>query len=254
MPLKNRPPVISIITIVYNGIDTLEKTILSVVNQDYNDIEYIIIDGNSTDGTQELIRKYNSQIATWISEKDEGIYDAMNKGIRLATGDYLWFINSGDLIPTNTTVSEIFLSQANFGADVYYGDTTMIDNLGNIIGSRRLAPPENLTWKEFKNGMLVSHQSFIAKRSISPLYNTKYRFSADFEWCLHILKSSKNTVNTHQNLSLFLDGGITKKNIVAGLIERFKIMVHYFGLISTILNHIPIAIKFFYYWAKNRRF
>lgn len=254
MPLNKQLPTISIITIVYNGIDTLEKTILSIVNQDYRNIEYIIIDGNSTDGTQTLIHKYNSQISSWISERDSGLYDAMNKGIKLATGDYLWFINSGDLIPTNTTISDIFNVNTVCDADVYYGDTIMINIAGEVIGSRRLAPPDNLGWKDFKKGMLVSHQSFIAKRSLSPLYNTKYRFSADFEWCLQILKSSKSIVNTHKDLSLFLDGGITKKNIVPGLKERFRIMVHYFGFVSTVMNHLPIAIKFFYYWAKNRRF
>lgn len=254
MPLYHNLPKISIITIVYNGIDTLEKTILSIVNQEYTNIEYIIIDGNSTDGTQKLIHRYNNQITKWVSEKDEGLYDAMNKGLDLATGDYVWFINSGDEIPTKKTLSDIFNKNSDCDGDIYYGDTTMIDIEGKTIGARRLSPPEKLCWKDFRNGMLVSHQSFIAKRSIAPHYNTKYRFSADFEWCLKILMSSRKVINTHQNLSLFLDGGITKNNIIPGLKERFRIMINYFGLLSTLLYHVPIGLKFFYYWAKYKRF
>lgn len=254
MPSNNKLPKISIITIVYNGIDTLDKTIKSIVNQEYKNIEYIIIDGNSTDGTQNLIASYGDKISKWISEPDSGLYDAMNKGIKLATGDYLWFINSGDLIPEPTTLSAIFDSSITLDGDIYYGDTMMIDIDCNIIGERRLSPPEQLTWKSFKNGMVVSHQSFIAKRSLAPLYNTKYRFSADFEWCLTILKRSHKIINTNLVLSHFLDGGISKKNIVPGLKERFRIMVHFFGLISTLLYHLPIAIRFFSFWIKNRRF
>ena len=254
MPSNNKHPKISIITIVYNGIDTLDKTIKSIVNQEYKNIEYIIIDGNSTDGTQNLIASYGDKISKWISEPDSGLYDAMNKGIKLATGDYLWFINSGDLIPEQTTLSAIFDSSMTLDGDIYYGDTMMIDIDGDIIGERRLSPPGKLTWKSFKNGMVVSHQSFIAKRSLAPLYNTKYRFSADFEWCLTILKASTKIINTNRVLSHFLDGGITKKNIVPGLKERFRIMVHYFGIASTLLYHIPIATRFFRFWIKNKRF
>ena len=247
-------PYISIITIVYNGSNTLEKTIQSIINQDYKNLEYIIIDGNSTDGTQQIIEKYSNKISYWISEKDKGLYDAMNKGLIRATGDYVWFINSGDLIPTETTISEIFQNREVPYADVYYGDTTMIDLNGNIIGERRLTPPKNLTANYFKQGMLVSHQSFIAKRSLTQLYDTNYRFSADFNWCLQILTNAKTIEYTNSTLSLYLDGGLTKKNILKGLRERFIIMTKQFGLLSTLANHIIIGSKFFYYVIVNKRF
>jgi glycosyltransferase involved in cell wall biosynthesis len=140
-------PKVSIITIVFNGIDTLEKTILSITNQTYPNIEYIIVDGASTDGTIDLIKAHSNVITRWISEPDKGLYDAMNKGIDLATGDYLWFINSGDVIFAPTTLSQIFNN--NKIADIYYGDTVMIGNDGNEIGKRRLSPPKNLNWKQF---------------------------------------------------------------------------------------------------------
>lgn len=250
-----KQPVISIITIVYNGVSSLEKTILSIASQSYPNIEYIIVDGGSTDGTLDIIQKFKHHpINLFISEPDNGLYDAMNKGINMATGDYLWFINSGDEIYESSTLSKIFNAKNTTLADVYYGDTVMINDQGELIGVRRLKPPTHLGWKDFKNGMLVSHQSIIIKREIAGLYNLNYRFSADFEWCLLALKKAKSVVNTHLVLSRFLDGGITKQNIVPGLKERFRIMTRYFGLFSTLLFHIPITLRFVTYVFKNKRF
>ncbi len=250
-----KQPVISIITIVYNGVSSLEKTILSIASQSYPNIEYIIVDGGSTDGTLDIIQKFKHHpISLFISEPDNGLYDAMNKGINMATGDYLWFINSGDEIYESSTLSKIFNAKNTTLADVYYGDTVMINDQGELIGGRRLKPPTHLGWKDFKNGMLVSHQSIIIKREIAGLYNLNYRFSADFEWCLLALKKAKSVVNTHLVLSRFLDGGITKQNIVPGLKERFRIMTRYFGLFSTLLFHIPITLRFVTYVFKNKRF
>ncbi len=245
-------PKISIVTVVYNGAQTIEATIKSILDQSYKNIEYIIIDGNSSDGTQDIIKSYENSISKWISEPDKGIYDAMNKGIKLSTGDYIWFMNSGDEIADNIVLEEIISSNPN--SDIYYGDTIMIDSDGNEIGNRRLTPPEKLTWKSFKKGMLVSHQSFIVKKNIIKQYNLTYKFSADFEWCLLALKKAKKTTNTHRILSKFLDGGITKQNIIPGLKERFRIMSRYYGLIPTCYNHIFIGIKFFYFFIKNNRF
>ncbi len=245
-------PKVSIITVVFNGEQTLDATIKSVINQTYNNIEYVVIDGGSKDNTINIIKKYDSKISKWISEPDYGIYDAMNKGIDMSTGDYIWFMNSGDELANKNTVENIISSCPN--SDIYYGDTVMIDSNGNEIGNRRLSPPDILTWKSFKKGMLVSHQSFIVKKQIVQLYNLKYKFSADFEWCLLALKNAKSITNTHLTLSKFLDGGITKQNIAAGLKERFKIMSEHYGFVPTCINHIPISIKFFSFLIKNKRF
>jgi glycosyltransferase involved in cell wall biosynthesis len=245
-------PKISIITVVYNGESTLEATIKSIACQSYCNIEYIIVDGKSKDSTIDIIKKYESKISKWISEPDNGIYDAMNKGIELATGDYLWFMNSGDEIADSTILEKVFLSAVD--SDIYYGETMMIDENGNEIGSRRLNTPEKLTWKSFKRGMRVSHQSFIVKKSLVSPYNLKYKFSADFEWCLLAIKRASKITNTHLFLSKFLDGGITKQNIAPGLKERFKIMCEQYGLISTLYNHLFIGVKFFSYLLKHKRF
>jgi len=247
-------PKVSIITIVYNGSATLTKTIESIASQTYTNIEYIIVDGHSTDGTQEIIKQHHKSISNWISESDNGLYDAMNKGIKMATGDYLWFINSGDEIYDPTTLQQLFDQDQAPYADVYYGDTVMIDKQSNVIGDRRLQPPAKLSWKDFKNGMLVSHQSILVSTKVAELYNLTYRFSADFEWCLKALKKSRKTVNTHLTLSRFLDGGLTKQNIMPGLKERFHIMTKHFGFFPTLLKHIPIGFRFLGYVIKNKRF
>ncbi|MCT4648420.1 MAG: glycosyltransferase [Carboxylicivirga sp.] len=249
-----REPVISIVTIVYNGIETLDKTINSVKNQSYNHIEYIIIDGASSDGTIALIEANESVVSKWVSEVDDGLYDAMNKGLAMATGDYVWFINSGDEIYDSTTVSKMVAGFQDEWPDVIYGDTVMIDADGNEIGERRLQPPQVLSWKDFRNGMLVSHQSILVSTKIAKRYDTRYRFSADFEWCLQALKEARLVHNSELILSRFLDGGLTKQNIVPGLRERFDIMRRYFGLFSTILKHIPIGLRFVWFVARNKRF
>ena len=249
---ENKTPLVSIITIVFNGIDTLERTIKSIINHQYKNIEYIIIDGNSNDGTVELIKQYENHISKWISEPDKGLYDAMNKGMKLANGDYFWFINSGDEIASQDILATIFNN--NDLADIYYGETLVIDQNSAIIGNRRLTPPENLCWKDFRKGMLVSHQSVIVSKNICGEYNTNYRFSSDFEWTLLSLKQAKSIRNTDLVLSKFLDGGLTKKNIIPGLKERFRIMRKYYGLVPTVFYHIPISVRFVLYYVRNKRF
>ncbi len=120
---------ISIVTVCYNAADQIEETIKSVVGQDYPNIEYIIIDGGSTDGTADIIRKYSDKISYWKSEPDNGIYDAMNKGIRVATGDYINFMNAGDYFSSDSAVSDM-VKGIHPDTDIIYGDSTMIDYKG----------------------------------------------------------------------------------------------------------------------------
>ncbi|RZK61390.1 MAG: glycosyltransferase, partial [Pedobacter sp.] len=147
-------PKLTVITIVYNNVRDIERTINSVLNQTYPKIEYIIIDGKSTDGTLDIIEKYRSKISKIVSEPDKGIYDAMNKGLALATGDYVLFMNSGDEIYDETTVEDIFESAP--GADIYYGETEMYNDDWESLGRRRHEAPDEFDWKSFKYGMSIS--------------------------------------------------------------------------------------------------
>jgi len=233
---------ISLITVVYNAVGLLERTINSVLAQTYPHIEYIIIDGTSTDGTLSIIEKYRTKIDTLISEKDKGIYDAMNKGLHNATGDYVLFLNAGDELYSTTTLQEIFSLSPN--ADVYYGNTKVIDEQGRELGDRRHTPPKQLTWKSFKYGMSVSHQSFIAKRTLCDNYNAEYRIAADIDWVINILKKSSNIVNSRLFISKFLEGGTSSQRASKALKERFKIMVKHYGLFPTVVNHSYILIRY----------
>jgi glycosyltransferase involved in cell wall biosynthesis len=246
------PAKISIITVVFNGEKVLQRTIDSILYQNFKDIEYIIIDGNSKDRTKEIIEGNKNTISKWISEPDNGLYDAMNKGLRIANGEYILFLNAGDQFFENNTISKIF--ELDYDADIYYGETMIVDETGKEIGLRRLKAPEVLNWNSLINGMLVCHQSFIMRRKLAPEYNLKYKIAADYAWMLECLKRSKTIVNTHLIISRFLDGGLNKSNIVTALQERFGVMAKHYGLLKTIGMHVLIGWRFSWYVIRKRRF
>lgn len=248
-------PIFSIITITYNAERWLERTILNVLSQSYPNIEYIVIDGASTDKTVDIIKQYESGFAYWSSEPDKGIYDAMNKGLQKATGDYVWFINAGDTLSTSDTVQQVvsLIGKKKVLPDIIYGETMIVDENGQSLGNRRLKAPAKLTWKSFRMGMLVCHQSFITKRAIAPLYNLAYRYSADFDWCIRCMQQTKRIYNTRITLSNFLSGGVSTTQHKASLKERYNIMCQYYGVVSTSLLHIWFAIRFYFSkWVKGK--
>jgi glycosyltransferase involved in cell wall biosynthesis len=249
----NRKPVISVVTVTFNADKYLQNTIESIRKQTYKNIEYIIIDGQSTDDTINIIKENNDIISQWISEPDNGLYDAMNKGITKAKGDYIWFINAGDEIYNENTLSNIFEHVENC-VDVYFGHTMIIDEAGNEIGLRRLKPQKSLTWKSFIWGQLVSHQAFIAKLSIAPLFAPKYKYSADTDWQIKILKKSAYIRNTGLILCRFLEGGRSKKTIIPSLKERLVIMFKNYGIVAPILVHIAMVPRFLWFYFRHKRF
>jgi len=251
--VSKKPPKVSVITVVYNAVDLLERTIINILAQTYSHIEYIIIDGGSTDGSLDIIKKYADQIDYWISEADNGLYDAMNKGLKAATGDWVWFINAGDLIYSDDTTARIFDKFGTEG-DIYYGDTMLVDSRYQEIGLRRLRPPKNLTWKSFQKGMLVCHQSILVSRDLADMFDMRYPHSADFDWLIKALKKTDKIINTNMLLSAFLDGGQSKQTIIPSLQERFDSMRIHYGLIPSIIRHIPIALRFFSFYLRNKRF
>ena len=242
-------PKFSIITVTYNAGKVLEDTIQSVVFQTYRNVEYILVDGGSTDNTLDIAYKYNDRISKVISEPDKGLYDAMNKGIRLATGDYLCFLNAGDELHENETLQKIAHTlRGKELPDVIYGETAIVDEEGHFLHMRRLSAPDQLDWKSFKQGMLICHQAFFAKRewALKHPYDLQYRFSADFDWCIRIMKEARCLHNTRLTLSDYLYEGMTTRNHKASLKERFCIMVKHYGWMSTILHHGWFVIRLFY--------
>jgi glycosyltransferase involved in cell wall biosynthesis len=244
-------PILSVITIVYNNVSDIERTMLSVLNQTHTPIEYIIIDGLSNDGTLDVIKKYESRIAKLISERDEGIYDAMNKGLQAATGDYVIFMNSADEFYDADTVVAVFAAAPD--ADIYYGETEMINAAGESLGQRRHKAPEQFTWRGFNLGMSISHQAIYIKRSLIEPYDRKYALSADIDWIIRAAKKAKKIVNVHRYVAKYMVGGISKKKHRQSLAERFDIMKRHYGLIPTVFNHFVIAFNLGWYWLRNRR-
>ena len=237
--LMNNRPTITIITICYNAQATISRTLESIQAQTYTELEYLVIDGASKDATLELVSQLAPR-AQVFSERDHGLYDAMNKGLKRATGDYVWYINAGDALPSPTTVEELVVDAFSGGQipDVIYGDTRLIDSEGKELGLRRLRPPHELTWRSFKEGMLVCHQAFIVRRTLAPLYNLRYRFSSDVDWCIRVLKEAKVCYFIDRPIALYLNEGTTTANHRASLIERFEIMSEHYGLWRTLLKHL----------------
>lgn len=246
----------SIITCTYNASEVLRRTLDSVMSQTWGQIEHIIVDGASKDSTVAMAEAYRRRSAEEEtehdiiikSEPDRGLYDAMNKGLQLATGDYVVFLNAGDVLPTDETLENIS-NDVNERSDgrlpaALYGDTNIVDNNGKLLRPRRLAPPDNLTWRSFKHGMLVCHQAFYVRTDIAKAepYNLKYRFSADVDWCIRVMKRAEKEglplLRLPEVVVNYLDGGMTNKNHRASLIERFNVMSHHYGLMPTILMHI----------------
>ena len=244
-------PILSVITIVYNNVKDIERTMLSVLNQTYTGIEYILVDGLSNDGTLDLIKKYQSRIAKLIIEKDEGIYDAMNKGLALATGDYVIFMNSGDEFYDVDTVAAVFASADD--ADIYYGETEMIDSDEQSLGQRRHKAPKQFSWRGFNLGMSISHQAIYIKRSLIEPYDRRYQLSADIYWIIRAAKKAKKIVNVNRYVAKYLVGGMSKTKHRQSLAERFDIMKRHYGLVPTVFNHFIIAANLGWYWLRNRR-
>lgn len=175
--MKN--PKISIVTVTYNAESILEKTILSVINQDYDNIEYIVIDGGSTDGTIEVIKKHQDKISFWLSEPDKGIYDAMNKGINRATGDWINFMNAGDLLYSENVLTDIFVNNGPniVGVDVIYGNT-----IYDYYSYSYMEEPGNLETLKFDKNF--SHQSAFARTVLMKKYkfNSSLKICSDFQF------------------------------------------------------------------------
>ena len=247
---------ISVVTITYNAESVLQRTLDSVLSQSYPYVEHLIIDGASKDGTLALAEQYREESTEKAashevviqSEPDHGIYDAMNKGLQKATGDYVLFLNAGDTLPATDTL-ELVMDKAGDGVGVLYGHTDVVDGEGNFLYHRRLQPPERLSWRSFRQGMLVCHQAFYARTEIAQNnpYDLQYRFSADVDWCIRVMKEAERRglqlVNLHTVVANYLEEGATTKNHKASLRERYLVMQRHYGVVQTFLLHCWFVVR-----------
>ncbi len=241
---KLKSMLFSIITVTYNAAGVIAPTLKSVSEQSFTDFEHLIIDGASTDNTLHLVEKAAIPGTTVWSEPDKGLYDAMNKAIDRAQGTYLIFLNAGDAFATPESLARIAV-KAQEGADVVYGQTQLVDSKRQVVGMRHLTAPKRLDWKSFKDGMLVCHQAFVPRRELCPHYDLNYRFSADYDWCIKVLRKSSQCsyVGDEPIISFLSDGGLTTQNHKRSLKERYHIMCHYYGTVPTMFRHLKFAVR-----------
>lgn len=238
-------PLFTIITATFNAAYTIARTIDSVDSQLCRDYEHLIIDGASSDNTLAIAEATVNPLRKIYSEPDKGLYDAMNKGISKAEGKYLIFLNAGDKFHSTQTLQLLAEAAGSENAPgIIYGQTIIVDDRGRNPRPRHLQAPRELTLGAFADGMLVCHQSFVALRKITGFYNLRYRFSADYEWCIRCLQHSRrNVFIDHEPLTDYLDGGLTTRNRWRSLRERFAIMCTYYGTFATILRHFRFAAR-----------
>lgn len=253
----------SVITVTFNAEPVLQRTLQSLFKQTYKGVEHLIIDGASIDGTLRMAEEYkrqsddsaNGHQVMILSEPDRGIYDAMNKGLAQASGDYVVFMNAGDTFYHDDTLEQIVhrcrLTEHPSAElpGVLYGNTDIVDAEGRFLRPRRLQPPERLTWRSFRQGMLVCHQAFYARADIAKnlRYNLHYRFSADVDWCIRVMQESERMGLALYNINMvvanYTEEGTTTQNHRASLLERFSVMRCHYGLLSTLLMHAWFVVR-----------
>lgn len=224
-------PTVSIITVVYNRASQLEATILSVLNQKYDELEYIIIDGGSSDGTVDIIRKYEDQLAYWVSEPDKGIYDAMNKGIAAAKGAWINFMNCGDRFMPDV-IAKVF-STSHEDADLIYGNTVIRYPTFEVL--YRKVPLKKM-WK----AMPFCHQSTFVRTSLMREYkfDVSYKLSADFDFLLKAYQRQKRFKEVEPVISYFdFSEGASRDNAILSIKERKR----------SVMLHCPAIKKAAYY-------
>ena len=236
-------PKVSIITVCYNAEQFIERTIQSVVAQTYPHVEYIVVDGASKDNTTALIRQYEPRIARWISEKDRSHFDAMNKGLRLATGDYVWYMNAGDCIRQPTTLEDI-LRQSN-GEDFIYGDAVIVTEEGGQRPWHKKKPSDkDISYQTFINGMVICHHAMMVRRSKAVEYALQpWKVSNDLDWVIRVTKDCRSFRATELIWCNYLEGGISAKNRLRSVEERFDICVKHFGIVPTLAEQAKILFQ-----------
>lgn len=251
----------TVATVTYNAGKTIGRTLESVAAQTYAYVEHLIIDGCSTDATMAEIQKYverstgqrDAHTIVLVREPDNGLYDAMNKAIAQAKGHYIIFLNAGDMFHTHTQLTEIAEQLERYNPSrmpaVLYGETDLVDDEGRFLRHRRLQAPKHLKSSSFLQGMLVCHQSFYARTDIARAnrYDLRYHFSADYDWCIRILRRAERRGlpihNTGLILTDYLSEGLTTSNHRRSLMERLRLMAHHYGWPKALAAHAWFVIR-----------
>ena len=256
--------IFSVVTITYNAAPVLQRTLDSVARQTYPGVEHLIVDGASRDDTVAMAERYKEKSDAGAqghrviiqSEPDRGLYDAMNKGLQRASGHYIIYMNAGDTFASAQTLAlAAQTAQASMVRDqlpaVLYGDTDIVDGEGKFLRHRPLHPSDNLSWRSFRQGMLVCHQSFYARVDIARElpYDTRYRYSADVDWCIRLMHEAARRhlllARIPAVTALYMEEGQTTLHHKASLRERFDVMRRHYGLVTTVCMHAWFVLRKF---------
>jgi glycosyltransferase involved in cell wall biosynthesis len=211
-------PLVTIITVIYNDGEHIEDIIKNVTSQTYPNIEYIIIDGGSTDGTLDVIKKYADTVDYWVSEGDKGIYDAMNKGVRVATGEWVNFMNAGDAFYRSTTIAEV-IEAIPPSADLVYGHTYYKED-------EKLTLIKTYNVEHLWMSMICSHQSLFVRTSILKKrpFDLRYKISSDFDFIYYCYVNKHTFFDTNKKIAVHSVDGISEQNIITRMMERWRIV------------------------------
>lgn len=217
-------PRITVVTVVRNAADALRKTIGSVLSQDWPDLEFILVDGGSDDGSADVIREHAARIAWWVSEPDHGIYDAMNKGLARATGEWVSFMNAGDVFSSPDILSTVF-SQDIADCAVVYGDSYARYPHGSVY--RRAGEPADLV-----RGMVFCHQAAFVRRSLIPAegFDPAFRIGADYDLFCRLLAGGHRFYRLSCPVAVFDASGVSNMRMVQSAREHYRIVRNYFPL------------------------
>lgn len=234
-------PKFSIITVTYNAEAFIEGTVQSVISQKFNSFEYIIIDGDSTDNTKVILGNYNKQIDHFISEKDQGLYHAMNKGIRIANGEFLLFLNAGDRFLNDTVLNEID-SAISPKTRIVSADFMNVKNYGDYNG--RYIKTKACTLDNLRKDFAACHQAIFIHRSVVVEYDLNYKILADYKWVVQASLKCKLESIVHFNKAIvyYLDGGISAQYAKQNFLERIRLHQELFGRMQ-VLKNIPNYLR-----------
>lgn len=234
-------PKFSIITVTYNAEESIEGTVLSVISQEFEDFEYIIIDGASTDKTLAILNKYDNEIDNVISEKDQGLYHAMNKGIHAAKGEFLLFLNAGDRFVNASVLNEVY-SRISPKTRIVSADFINVKEEGALDG--RYIPTKACTPNNLRKDFAACHQTVFIHRSIASEYDLRYKILADYKWVVQASLKCKPEAIAHSKTAIvyYLDGGLSAQNVKQNVLERIRLHHELFGRIQVIKN-IPNYLR-----------
>jgi len=232
---------LSIITVCFNSADTIEDAIRSILSQDYENIEYIVVDGGSSDGTLDILTKYQSRISTCIFEPDSGVYEAMNKGIKLSSGDIIAVLNSDDMYANRSVVREMVEFIENHNLDAAYGDLVYVDK-GDLEKVTRVWRPGEYKKGAFRYGWVIPHPTFFCREQVFEKYgyfNENFRIAADFELMLRFIEKHQINVGYLPKVIVKMRIG-GNANVLRGIIRGNQEIIRSFRL-----NNLRLSPWFF---------